>query len=312
MAAPELVAKKKAYMAKLVKLFTENKKVLIFNADNVGAYQIQKVRLALRGIGTVLLGKNTLIRKAFNDNMKAIPDLAKILPLVRGNIGFVFTNEDVATIRTKVEELKQKAPAKAGQVSPVTVIVPAGSTGMEPTKTSFFQSLDIATKITRGCVDIINDVVLLKPGDKVSASHATLLQMMDIQPFSYGLKVTHVYDEGSVYEAKILDLTDDDKRAKFLEGVKRIASIGLATGIANQASVPHLLINSFKQVLNVSVATSYDLAEAKEIKAYLEDPSKFASSAPVASAPSASAPAAKVVESESESSEGDVGFGDLF
>lgn len=309
MASPDIVAKKRAYMEKLVKLFQEYKKVLIFNADNVGAYQIQKVRLALRGTGVVLLGKNTLIRKTFNDNMKNLPYLASILPLVKNNIGFVFTNSDVAEVRKVVEEMKQQAPAKTGQISPVTVIVPAGSTGMEPTKTSFFQSLDIPTKITRGCVDIINDVILLKPGDKVTASHATLLQMMDIQPFAYGLKVTHVFDEGSVYEAKILDLTDDDKRSKFLEGVKRIAAVGLATGIANQASVPHLLVNAFKKTLHVSVATEYSFEQAKEIKSYLADPSKFAVAAPTASAPAAAAPAAAV---ESSSSSSAVGFGDLF
>lgn len=271
---------------------------------------MQKVRIALRGRAVLLMGKNTLIRKAFNDNKKQNPDLERILAHVKGNIGFVFTNDDVAEVRERVEELKQPAAAKAGQISNVRVVVSARNTGMEPTKTSFFQSLNIPTKITRGCVEIISDVVLLEEGDKVGASQAALLSMLDIQPFSYGLRVLTVYDEGALYSAKILDLTEADKRNRFMEGVKKIAAVGLATGIPNEASVPHSIVNSFKRLLNVAVATNLEIEQSKEIREYLADPSKFASAAPAAS--SGSAPAAAAPEPESSSSSSDAGFGGLF
>lgn len=43
-----------------------------------------------------------------------------------------------------------------------------------------------------GTIEIINDVHILKPGDKVGASEATLLNMLNISPFSYGLVVKQV------------------------------------------------------------------------------------------------------------------------
>uniref|UniRef100_A0A7S1KLX1 60S acidic ribosomal protein P0 n=1 Tax=Percolomonas cosmopolitus TaxID=63605 RepID=A0A7S1KLX1_9EUKA len=309
MVSAEIAEKKRQYMAKLISYTNTYKKILIFHADNVGSHQMQKVRIALRGRAVLLMGKNTLIRKAFNDNKKNNPDLELLLPHVKGNVGFVFTNEDVAEIRERVEELKQPAAAKPGQISNVRVVVSARNTGMEPTKTSFFQSLNIPTKITRGCVEIISDVVLLNIGDKVGASQATLLQMLDIQPFSYGLNVLTVYDEGSIYSAKILDLTEEDKKSRFLEGVKKIASVGLATGIPNEASVPHSIVNAFKKMLNVAVATNLEVDATKEIRDFLADPSKFASAAPAGETKSAEA-APAVVESSSSSS--DAGFGGLF
>ena len=81
------------------------------------------------------------------------------------------------------------APAKAGAIAPVNVFIPASNTGLGPEKTSFFQALSIATKISRGTIEILSEVHLITLGEKVGASEATLLQMLKIFPFTYGLKI---------------------------------------------------------------------------------------------------------------------------
>lgn len=62
-----------------------------------------------------------------------------------------------------------------------------------------------------------SDVQLIKPGDKVGASEATLLNMLNISPFSYGLIIQQVYDHGSVYSPEVLDITEDALHKRFLE-----------------------------------------------------------------------------------------------
>ena len=47
------------------------------------------------------------------------------------------------------------APARAGAIAPVDVTIPAQVTSLGPEKTSFFQALQIPTKITRGTIEII-------------------------------------------------------------------------------------------------------------------------------------------------------------
>ncbi len=47
------------------------------------------------------------------------------------------------------------APARAGALAPVDVSIPAQVTNLGPEKTSFFQALQIPTKITRGTIEII-------------------------------------------------------------------------------------------------------------------------------------------------------------
>lgn len=60
-----------------------------------------------------------------------------------------------------------------------------------------------------------NDVQLVKEGDKVGASEATLLNMLNISPFTYGLVVQQVYDQGTVFSPRVLDITDEDLIKSF-------------------------------------------------------------------------------------------------
>jgi len=295
---------------KMIALLDEYPKCFLVGADNVSSKQMQQIRMSMRGYGVVLMGKNTMMRKAIRGHMNNNPDLERLLPHIKGNIGFVFTNGDLIEVRDRLLENKVAAPARAGAISPVDVIVPAQNTGLGPEKTSFFQALAIPTKISRGTIEIINDVKLLKPGDKVGASESTLLNMLKISPFTYGLEIEQVYDQGTVFSPEVLDITDDDIRNKFMEGVRNVASVCLQIGYPTVASVPHSIVNGFKNLLAIAAETEITFPEAEQMKAFLADPSAFAVAAPAAAAEEAPAAAQEAAKEESEEeSDDDMGFG---
>jgi len=296
------------YFTKLEQLFETYTKLFVVQADNVGSKQMQQTRIALRGKAEVLMGKNTMMRKAIRGQLTKIPALEKLLPLIVGNVGFVFTSEDLTDIRDVLLSNKKEAPAKAGAIAPLDVYVPPGNTGMGPEKTSFFQALAIPTKITKGMIEILAEVYLIKLGEKVGASEAALLQMLNIRPFHYGLQINAVYDNGSIFSPAVLDITDDDIVKLFCSGIANIAAVSLAIGYPTAASVPHSIINGFKKVAAVCLEADIDIPQIAAIKEYLADPSKFASAAPAAAA----APAEKKEEAkkeETEESDDDMGFG---
>lgn len=304
---------KSNYFTKIIQLVDEYPKCFIVNADNVGSKQMQQIRAALRGKGVVLMGKNTMMRKAIRGHLESNASLEKLLPHIAGNVGLVFTKDDLVQVREILSANKVKAPAKAGAIAPVPVMVPKQATTLGPEKTSFFQALQITTKITKGCIEILNDVNLIAIGDKVGASEATLLNMLNISPFSYGLLIQQVYDSGSVFRPEVLDIKDEDVRGRFMEGVRNIAAISLTIGYPTACSAPHSLVNGFKKLLAIAVETAIDFEEANMTKEYLKDPSKFASAAAPA-ASSTAAPEAKKKEEvkpaeESEGSDDDMGFG---
>jgi len=303
---------KSNYFLKLVQLLDEYPKCFIVGVDNVGSKQMQQIRGSLRANAVLLMGKNTMIRKAIRGHLENNPALEKILTHIRGNVGFVFTREDLVDVREKILDNKVKAPARAGAIAPLDVKLPPQNTGLGPEKTSFFQALQIPTKISKGTIEILNEIHLIKKDDKVGASEATLLNMLNISPFTYGLKILQVYDSGTVFAPEILDITPEDLRSKFLEGVRNVAAVSMAIGYPTVASVPHSIVNGLKNLISIAVETDISFKAAEMSKEYLKDPSKFASAAAAAPAKSSSpAKESKKEEKKEESDESgdDMGFG---
>jgi len=306
-------AQKQIYFSKLKDLVAKHPSIFLVNVDNVSSNQMHQIRTALRGKGVVLMGKNTMVRRALRSILSESPQLERLLPHVKGNIGFVFTSSDLKEVREIIVANKVAAPARAGAFAPKDVIVQAVNTGMEPGKTSFFQALGIPTKIARGTIEIVSDVKVVTAGSRVGPSEATLLNMLNISPFTYGMTVVQIYDSGNVFAPSVLDIDENDLIDRFLSGIKSIACISLSLQYPTIVSVIHSLVNSYKNLLAVSLATDYTFEGAEQAKAFLENPEAFAAAAPAAeeSAVPAAAAAEEAEEKaeEKEESDDDMGFG---
>ncbi|OJD30947.1 60s acidic ribosomal protein p0 [Diplodia corticola] len=303
---------KAAYFDKLKALLEEYKSIFIVGVDNVSSQQMHEIRASLRDVGVVLMGKNTMVRRALRGFIGENPEYERLLPHVKGNVGFIFTNGDLKEIRDKILSNRVAAPARAGAVAPADVFVPAGNTGMEPGKTSFFQALGVPTKIARGTIEITSDLKLVEAGSKVGASEATLLNMLNISPFTYGMNVAQIYDNGQTFDSSVLDIEESQLLATFSSAITTIASISLALNYPTLPSVMHSVVNGYKKVLSVAVETDYSWEAIEELKDRIANPDKYASAAPAAAAGGAAAPAAAAEEKKEEPEESedeDMGFG---
>ena len=312
---PSKADKKIAYDQKLCQLLDEYTQILIAAADNVGSNQLQNIRKGLRGDSVVLMGKNTMMKRSIRLHAEKTGNQAflNLIPLLVGNVGLIFTRGDLKEVSEEVAKYKVGAPARVGLVAPIDVIVPPGNTGLDPSQTSFFQVLNIPTKINKGTVEIITPVELIRKGDKVGSSEAALLAKLGIRPFSYGLVVLSFYDNGSVFSPEVLDLTEEDLMEKFAAGVSMVTSLSLAISYPTLAAAPHMFVNAYKNVLSVAVATEYSFPQADKVKEFLKDPSKFAVAVAPVTAADAGGGAAPPKEEEkkeepAEESDDDMGF----
>nr|P29764.1 RecName: Full=Large ribosomal subunit protein uL10; AltName: Full=60S acidic ribosomal protein P0; AltName: Full=Light-induced 34 kDa protein [Oxybasis rubra]CAA33276.1 34kD light-induced protein [Oxybasis rubra] len=312
---PTKAEKKIAYDQKLCQLLDEYSQVLIASADNVGSNQLQAIRIGLRGDSIVLMGKNTMMKRSIrlhaentgNENLRNVEQL--FLP----NVGLIFTKGDLNQVREEISKYKVGAPARFGLVAPIDVVVPPGNTGLDPSQTSFFQVLNIPTKINKGTVEIITAVELIKKGEKVGSSEAALLAKLGIRPFSYGLNVESVYDDGSVFSPEVLDLTEDDLLARFATGVSMVTSLSLAISYPTLAAAPHsssMGATMFLLLLLQPTMTSLRPRKLRSISRILAVASCSCSSA--GTAPTGGGAAAAAVEEKKEEpeeeSDDDIGF----
>jgi large subunit ribosomal protein LP0 len=292
---------------KLKNLLETYKSIFIVTVDNVSSQQMHEIRQALRGEGVVLMGKNTMVRRAIKGFIAdgSLTEIERLLPHVKGNVGFVFTNGDLKATREKILQNRVAAPARAGAIAPLDVYVPAGNTGMEPGKTSFFQALGVPTKIARGTIEITTDLKLVEAGSKVGASEATLLNMLNISPFTYGMGIAQIYDQGQTFESSVLDIEESQLLKSFSSAINTIATISLAINYPTLPSVMHSLVNSYKNVLAVAIETDYSWEGIDELKDRIANPEAYAAAAPAAAAEEAAPAAAEEKKEEAKEEEED-------
>jgi large subunit ribosomal protein LP0 len=175
---------------------------------------------------------------------------------------------------------------------------------MEPGKTSFFQALGVPTKIARGTIEITTDLKLVEAGAKVGASEATLLNMLNISPFTYGMKVIQVYEDGQAFSPDVLDIEESQLLKAFSSAIATITTISLAANYPTLPSVIHSVVNAYKNAIAVAVETDYSWESIDELKDRIANPDAYASAAPAAGAATAEdAPAAAKEEEKKEESE---------
>jgi len=265
-------ARKALYFERMTTLLDSHETILVISIDNVGSFQMATIRKQLRPLkAQVLLGKNTLQRLVIAKYCEKHPDhpSAAISEKLVGNVGLVFVTSQLDKVRDVIKANVKAAPAKVGQVSESDVIIPPGPTGCDPGQTSWFQALNVPTKISKGSIEITSAVHLIKRGIKVGASEASLLQKLNILPFTYGVKFVSVYMNGSVFDAAVLDITEEQVKQKFLAGTRMVAALSLATGIPTRASLPHSIGNAVRSLLAVSAVTGIKFKQSKPWDALL-------------------------------------------
>jgi large subunit ribosomal protein LP0 len=288
-------------------------KCIFVNVDNVTSKQICVMRKQLRAIDAqMVMGKNTLMRAAIKEMMendeaagKPRPHLKIVRDQLVLNTGMIFTNGDLSQIKGILDSQVREAPAKVGVAAPADVTVPAGPTGMDPKQTSFFQALNIQTKIVKGQVEIVNPVKVITAEDKITPGQAALLDKLKIRPFEYKMHIKNVLDNGATYPAAVLSITTDSILESFGQHSQNVAAVSLAIGMPTQASVHHSVLNAFKHLACASFASGFGFKEADKLKAAAGSRPAATSAAPV----EAKKEAKKEEEPEEEV---DVDMGDLF
>jgi len=317
--------KKETLWRKLQTLAFKYKNALFVDADNVSSKQISMLRSKLRAVDAhMIMGKNTLMKAALKASMKKPEaddsdyedrkdewyqndNIPKIMDQLVLNTNIIFTNGDLSVIKEILDSESRPSAAKAGMIAPAEVTIPAGPTGLDPKQTSFFQTLQIQTKIVKAQIDIVTEKQVIWVGDKIGATEAALLDKLKIYPFEYKMHVKKVLQNGSVFDAAVLDISESDILAKFKRAIGIQADLGLGLGVPNAASAPHTLLNGFKNLVAVSAASGYEFPQAKAMLDAAKN-APAAGAGPAAATTAAAAPKEEVKEEEEE----DVDMGGLF
>jgi len=318
-------AKKRRIVNRLYENLTKYKQCLIVKLENVTSNQVQQTRLALRQSkkGDMVCGKNTVVKKAIDIRLAApkeddqdyelrkglyteVPQIEKLTGYCKGKVGFIFSDAPVHELRPMIESNRIPAPAKVGTISPLEVIIPPGPTGLDPSQISFFHTLNISTKIQKGQIEITKEFKVLEKGRKIGNSEAAILAKLNIKPFSFGMEILYVYDDGAILTPDIFNLDPETLLGKIRAAANNITAISLAIGEPNVLSINHMVINGFKKLASAALETGLKIKALENVST--AGPATAAAPTQAKTETKAAAP----VKEEKPEEEEAVDIGDMF
>jgi large subunit ribosomal protein LP0 len=155
--------KKNEFIRRFYELLSKYDSIALCTLDNVGSLQLQQIRRSLGTHNILVIGKNTVVRRAvelkaadlpadekydwFRQFGAPKPQLNSLIPHLKNKIGYIFHNDPIFQLKPKIESFVVPAPARVGTIAQRDVVVPPGPTGMDPSQINFFHALSISTKI---------------------------------------------------------------------------------------------------------------------------------------------------------------------
>lgn len=249
---------KKTVVTDFVAMVKEFPIVGIVNMEGMPTKQVQNMRAALRKDGIKLhMTKKRIIKIILEEVAKDQKDKAgidKLLEKLPGMPAMIFTNDNPFKLYKTLQKSKSPAPAKAGQIAPFEIIVPAGPTGFAPGPIiGEMGGVGIKAGIDGGKVAVKADSVVAKEGDVISAALAGILTRLQIMPMEIGLDLVNVYEDGNIFGREVLAIDEDQFMADLTQAHQWAFNLSVESGIMNSESSEFLLTKGATEARNLAV-----------------------------------------------------------
>jgi len=245
---------KKKVVTNLTKLLVDYPIIGALNMENLPAGALQKMRASLRGKAEILMTKRRLMRVAFEEAEKQKKGVLQLYDKLRGMPALLFTKDNPFTIYKTLKKSKSQAPAKAGNIAPMDISVQAGPTPFLPGPIiGELGQFGIKTGVENGKVAIKADKVVVKEGEEINAKLAGLLTRLGIQPMEIGLDLTAVYEEGIIYDRKILDVDEDEFLASITSAAVYARNLAFDIAFPVKEFMPDMIGKAFREAKAIGI-----------------------------------------------------------
>lgn len=190
----------------------------IADMKNISSVQLQRIRATLKDSVIIRMSKGRLIKVVF-DKLKKKEGIEKLKEEIKGMPSLLLTKNNPFKLAKLLSKSKSKAPAKAGQIAPNNIIVPAGATNFPPGPIiGELGSAGIKAIIEQGKVVIKEDKLLVKEGETIKPNIANLLTRLGIEPMEVGINLLAVYENGKIINKDVLSIDE----SQYLNEIKSI------------------------------------------------------------------------------------------
>jgi len=264
--------RKKQVFEKVIALAQKYPIIGVVDLTNLPTPPLQRMREQLRDKVDLYMAKKRVIQKALKQikEKPGIEDLNKYLE--KAQPALLFTSDNPFTLFKTLKKNKSKAPAKGGQTAPKDIIVPAGPTSFAPGPIiGELGQFGIKAGVEGGKITIKADTAVCKEGEQISEKLASILGRLGIEPMEIGLDLKAVYEKGTIYPKKILDIDEEQFMKNMMTAATEAFNLAIDTSYPCKETTEHLIQKAFKEAKAVakegniiSDATAEEMLEQAE------------------------------------------------
>jgi large subunit ribosomal protein L10 len=243
-------------VASTVDLLKRYEVIAAADLNKVTSRMLQDTRKGLRGQLEVRCVKNTLMRISMEKAEKAAT--VEFMKTVAGPNVFLFTNGNPFKLAMTLEKNKVKVFAKAGDKALTDLTISAGNSGLSPGPLiGKFGALGVKTRIESGNIWIVQDTVVARKGDVISADLADLLMRLGVRAAEMGLSIKAAYEHGVVIQGGDLLLDIPAYRDRLAQAYGTAFQVALKAAYVTPRTAPTLLSMAAQNATRVAVEAGY-------------------------------------------------------
>jgi len=245
---------KKETVKKIVDLLNEYPIIGAVNMENLPTPQLQRMKSQLRGKVVLLMTKKRLITRAL-DKKKELSELKKYLI---GMPALLFTKENPFSLFKTIKKSKSPAPAKAGQIAPKDLVIPEGPTPFAPGPIiGELGALGIKAGVEGGKVAVKEPCTICKEGEPITEKVAGLLLRFGIEPMEVGLNIIAVYEKGTIYSKKVLDIDEEKFMQDLMTALSEAKNLAMEAAYFSDDTTEDLVQKAFREAKAVALEANF-------------------------------------------------------
>lgn len=252
----KISGEKKQSVDDFAKLLLDYPIVGIINVETLPSRQLQAMRGKLRKDVLIRMTKRRLLQRAVDKIKDKKKGIENIMNYAGGMPALLFTKENPFKIYKAISKSKSKSPIKPGQKAPFDIVVPKGPTSFTPGPViSELATLKIKAGVEAGKIAIKEDSTVLKEGESCSPLLSSMLMRLGIEPMEIGLNLVAVYEDGMIYEQKVLSIDDEKLKSDLGQAHMWAINLGVEAKVPAKEIIEIMLIDAERNAKAIESVT---------------------------------------------------------
>ncbi|MDV3278078.1 MAG: 50S ribosomal protein L10 [Nitrososphaerales archaeon] len=248
--------KKEATVEKVAELAKKYPVLAITNLSKVRATQLMAIRKALRGNAEVFVVKNKLAERGLKK--AGIKNADQLIGHLTGQNALIFSTYDPFKLFLTLDKNKVFLPARAGDVAPENIMVPAGNTSLPAGPVlSEFREAGIQTKIEAGSIWVNKDSVAVKKGAVITPKLASLLSKLNIKPIKAGVSIALAYESGLIYAGDLVAIDLEKYRQSLVQAYTSSRGLAIFIGYVTKETAPEIIAKAYREAMSLAVEAGF-------------------------------------------------------